>query len=120
MATPTEGSEVPEGAAVFPLIPPELGVNPLLLTVLHAVVFLSASDDGIVNDAAADEALNYFATYLQRVTGPQKKRIEEDLDCLIRFARQEKWDKAEIESLQKFTSDFGVGELMDDEGEADA
>ena len=32
--------EVPEGAAVFPTIPAELGVHPLLLAVLHAVVFL--------------------------------------------------------------------------------
>ena len=30
--------EVPEGAAVFPDIPAELGVNPLLLAVVHAVV----------------------------------------------------------------------------------
>src|ERR1700731_4589492 len=52
-----EGAEVPEGAAVFPPIPPELGVHPLLLSVLHAVVFLSGSDDDIVNPAAAEEAL---------------------------------------------------------------
>ena len=46
-------AEVPEGAAVFPLIPPELGVNPLLLAVLHATVFLAGSDEKIVNPAAA-------------------------------------------------------------------
>ena len=51
------GGEVPEGAAVFPEIPPELGVHPLLLAVLHAVVFLSGSDDVLVNPAAAEESL---------------------------------------------------------------
>ena len=34
MADPAE-PEVPEGAAVFPLIPAELGINPLLLAALH-------------------------------------------------------------------------------------
>ena len=36
---------VPDGAAVFPTIPAELGVNPLLLAVLHATIFLAGSDD---------------------------------------------------------------------------
>ena len=46
MAEPTdEADEVPDGAAVFPLIPAELGVHPLLLAVLHAYVFLDGSDD---------------------------------------------------------------------------
>ena len=38
--------ETPDGAAVFPLIPAELGVHPLLLAVLHAYVFLDGSDAG--------------------------------------------------------------------------
>src|SRR5438067_11782892 len=38
---------VPDGAAVFPLIPEELGVDPLLLAVLHAVVFFDGSEDGV-------------------------------------------------------------------------
>ena len=53
--------EVPDGAAVFPEIPAELGVHPLLLAVLHAFVFLDGSDDGVVNPAAADEAMEYLA-----------------------------------------------------------
>ena len=40
-------SEVPEGAAVFPPIPAELGVNPLLLATLHAAVFLSGSSEDV-------------------------------------------------------------------------
>ena len=35
---PARIEESPEGAAVFPLIPPELGVHPLLLAALHAYV----------------------------------------------------------------------------------
>ena len=102
--------EVPDGAAVFPLIPEELGIHPLLLAVLHAIVFFDGSDVEVVNDAAANEALNYFAGYLQRLQGPDLKRIREDMDCLIAFGIQEAWPKEEMQFLQEFLKEFGVGQ----------
>jgi hypothetical protein len=102
-------SQVPEGAAVLPLIPPELGVHPLLLAVLHAVVFFDGSSEDVVSDAAADEALNYIATYLQRLDGPELRRIKEDMECLSAFARQEKWPMEESKFLQGFLGEYGVG-----------
>jgi hypothetical protein len=101
--------EVPEGAAVFPLIPPELNVNPLLLCALHAAVFLSGSDDEIVHPGAADEALEYLAGYLQRLEGSALERVREDLLCLRTFARQEKWPKQLQQFLKTFLADYGVG-----------
>ena len=77
---------VPEGAAVFPQIPPQLGVQPLLLAVLHAVVFLDGSDDGVVHPAAAAEALEYIAGYLQRLDGSDLRRVREDLKAMEGFA----------------------------------
>src|SRR4051812_11039221 len=59
--------EVPDGAAVLPLIPEELGVDPLLLSALHAFVFLAASSDEVVHKIAGEEALQYLLTYLQRL-----------------------------------------------------
>src|SRR5437763_1561484 len=102
-------TEVPEGAAVLPLIPPELGIHPLLLAVLHAVVFFDGSSEDVVHDAAADEALNYMATYLQRLEGAELRRIKEDMDCLVTFARQEKWPMEELKFLQEFLGEYGVG-----------
>jgi hypothetical protein len=103
-----DAAQVPEGAAVFPLIPPELGVHPLLLAVLHAAVFLSGSDDEVVHPEAADEALEYLAGYLQRVQGADLARLREDLEVLTSFARQEGWPKQLIRFLKNFLSDFGV------------
>src|SRR4051794_2518162 len=102
--------EVPEGAAVFPLIPEELGIHPLLLATLHAVVFFDGSDASVVNDSAADEALQYVATYLQRLQGPDLRRIREDVETLLHSARQEKWPAEEVQFLQSFLHDFGVGD----------
>ena len=111
MAGPTSGpnSEVPEGAAVFPLIPAELGIHPLLLATLHAVVFFDGSAEDVVNDAAADEALQYLSTYIQRLQGAELKKIREDVDCLLTFARQEKWPNEEVEFLRTFLQDYGAG-----------
>ena len=100
--------EVPEGAAVFSLIPKELGIHPLLLCVLHAVVFLDGSSEDVLNDAAANEALNYLATYLQRLDGADLRRIREDMACLADFAKQEKWPTEELQFLTDFLNDFGV------------
>lgn len=109
MSDATEGAEVPEGAAVFPLIPAELGVNPLLLTVLHATVFLAGSSDELVNPDAAGEALEYMAEYLQRLEGTALDRVREDMAALVAFARQEKWSKQLVQALKTFLDDYGIG-----------
>jgi hypothetical protein len=102
--------EVPEGAALFPLIPPELDVHPLLLAVLHAVVFLDGSAETVVHPAAAEEALEYLATYLQRLHGPELERVQADLAALVGLARQQRWSKPEVQFLKDFLADFGVGD----------
>ncbi len=105
----SDQAEVPEGAALFPLIPPELGVHPLLLAVLHAVVFLDGSDDEVVHPAAAAEALEYLAGYLQRLDGPELRRVREDLQVLYSLAREEKWPKPMTSFLKEFLTHFGIG-----------
>jgi hypothetical protein len=103
-----EPAEVPEGAAVFPLIPAELGVNPLLLAAIHAVVFFDGSSDQTVNADAAVEAMEYIAAYLQRLSGPDLQRVKEDLATLVGFAREEKWPKGAVQFLKSFLTDMGV------------
>ena len=104
-----DAPEVPDGAAVFPLIPEELGIHPLLLAVLHAVVFFDGSDAQVVNDAAADEALNYLVTYLQRLRGPELQRVREDVAVLAEYARENEWPAEERQFLRTFLTDYGIG-----------
>ena len=110
--------QVPEGAAVFPLIPPELGVDPLLLAVLHATVFLDGSEDDVVNADAAGEALEYLATYLQRLEGPQLQKVREDLECLAAYARSQQWPKQQVRFLKTFLDEYGIGQPDGTEDEA--
>ena len=100
--------EVPDGAAVFPLVPPELGVHPLLLAVLHAYVFLEGSNDDVVDPDSAIEAMEYMASYLQRLNGPDLSRVREDLQTLIGFAKHEKWPRQQVRFLQDFLKDNGI------------
>jgi hypothetical protein len=104
------GEFVPKGSAVLPQIPAELGVHPLLLAVLHAVIFLDGSDDDVVDPEAAVEALEYMAAYLQRLSGVELRRVQEDSHALAAFARQEKWPKQHIRFFKEFLSNFGIGE----------
>lgn len=108
MAAADEDREVPEGAALLPLIPEQLGVDPLLLALLHAVVFLTGSEDEVVKPDAAEETLEYVATYLQRLEEPKVQRLREDLLALVGFAKERKWPKQEIRFLKDFLKDFGI------------
>ena len=101
--------EAPDGAAVFPLIPAELGVHPLLLAALHAYVFLEGSEAAVLNAAVADEAMNYLVGYLQRLDGADLRRVREDLETLAGFARSEKWPKQQVRFLHEFLKDNGIG-----------
>ena len=101
--------EVPDGAAVFPLIPEELGVHPLLLATLHALVFLEGSEETIVRPDAADEALEHLIGYLQRLQGAELERVREDLACLVTHARQERWPRIQMDFLEMFLDEYGVG-----------
>ena len=101
--------ETPDGAAVFPLIPAELGVHPLLLAALHAYVLLEGSDAAVLNPSVAEEAMQYLVTYMQRLTGDELRRAREDMHALAGFAKSEKWPKQQVRFLQEFLRENGIG-----------
>ena len=103
-------SDGADGAAVFPLIPPELKVDPLLLALLHAMVFIDGSTEDVIDPDAADESMEYIVTYLQRLQGSQSSRVQEDMHCLLAFAKQLGWPKQQQVFLKSFLSDYGVAQ----------
>ncbi len=111
----TESEEVPDGAAVFPLIPTELGIHPLLLAVLHAYVFFEGSDAAVVHPEMAAEAMEYLATYLQRLHGADLNRASEDMETLVGYAKLQKWPKQHVRFLKTFLSETGAIENSGDE-----
>jgi hypothetical protein len=71
---------------------------------------LDGSDEDVVEPDAAGEALEYMADYLQRLSGDELRRIQEDMHALTVFARQEKWPKQHVRFFKEFLSNFGIGE----------
>jgi hypothetical protein len=102
--------EVPEGAAVMPEIPAELNVHPLLLAVLHATVFLDGSEDEVVDPDAGAEAIEYMANYLQRLRGAELRRVQEDMQVLMAYAKDQDWSKQQVRFFKEFLASYGIGE----------
>ena len=110
MADDQTQNEAPDGAAVFPEIPAELGVHPLLLACIHAYVFLEGSEAAVLNPAVAEEALNYLVSYLQRLQGADLRRVREDMATLTGFAKSEGWPKQHVRFLHDFLKENGIGQ----------
>jgi hypothetical protein len=103
-----ESEEVPEGAAVVPLIPEKTGISPWFLAVFHALVFLEGSSEEIVDPAAADEASQYLATYLQRISGDELKQLKEDLKRLQDYASRQHWTPDQLQLVEGFLDHYGI------------
>jgi len=110
-----EEREAPGGIAVFPEIPAELGVDPLLLALIHTTVFIAGSDDAIIDPDAAAEVMDTLSQYIQRLDGARLQRVKEDLLALTGYARQQQWPKQEMRFLKEFLSSYGVGEEQKEE-----
>jgi hypothetical protein len=110
MAKLPDGEDVPEGSAIVPLIPENAGVGPLFLAVFHALVFLEGSSEEVVDPAAANEAVQYLATYLQRLSGDDLAKLKKDLDRLAEHARRQKWSPDQQKLIQDFLQHYGIGE----------
>ena len=102
--------EVPEGAAVVPLIPESAGVHRLFLAVFHALVFLEGSSEEVLDPAVADETVQYLATYLQRLSDDDLGNLREDLKRLTEYARRQKWSAEQQKLIQDFLQHYGIRE----------
>ncbi len=72
----------------MPLLPEELRVDPVLAALLHCVAFLELSDDDTVDPDWAVEAMEYVATYVQRLGQNERRRIGADLARVAMHARE--------------------------------
>jgi hypothetical protein len=108
MTKPADREEVPEGAAVVPLIPENAGVRPLFLAVFHALVFLEGSSDEVLDPTAAEETVQYLATYLQRLSGRDLDNLKEDLKRLKEHAGQQGWSSDQQNLIEDFLEHYGI------------
>ena len=105
-----EEAEVPEGSALLPEIPDGLVSNPANLAIIEAVVFLSGSDDEVVNPLASEEILGRMIDHMQQMKPDHRRVFLLDLAALKKHATAEKWDDSAIDFLGQFA------DLLSDKG----
>ncbi|HMR04558.1 MAG TPA: hypothetical protein PKA88_02255 [Polyangiaceae bacterium] len=106
-------SERPE--FVLPVVPAELGLDPLLSALLHCVAFLDLADDDLMDPDAAGDALEHVGMYVQRLPEERLAAIAEDLAKLQAHAEQSGWTDAQCEVVRDLLYSCGIGDDRGDE-----
>ncbi len=109
-----EGEGLDPSEYVMPVVPPELGLDPLLVAVLHCAAFLDFAEEALVEPDAAGDTLEHVGLYMQRLPAEQLARIESDLDRLAAHAQAAGWPEPMIEFVGDFLYSCGIGEERDD------
>ncbi len=100
---------------LMPIVPEELGIDPLLLALLHTTAFLDFSDDETVEPEAANEALERVEQYVQRLSDERLSALGADLEKLEAHATQAGWPEDMIDFVRDFLYNCGIGEDDDDD-----
>jgi hypothetical protein len=100
---------------MMPSVPAELGIDPLLLALLHTTAFLDFSDDDAVEPEAANEALERVEQYVQRLPDERLASLQADLEKLEEHATQVGWPEDMIDFVRDFLYNCGIGDEEDDE-----
>ncbi len=98
----------PEGIALFPEIPPELGVDPLLECLLSMVVFISASDENLIDPKAADEAFSHLQRVLSKLSAKRLARMVEELEVVAGWVKDQGLGMEAVEFIETFLDEMGV------------
>jgi hypothetical protein len=102
-----------ERDAITPLVPPELGIDPLLLGLIHCAAFLDLASDELVDSDVAADVLEGLEAYIQRLPAERLIEIQGQLERLEAFAEEAEWPEELVDFISDFLYSCGIGE--DDE-----
>lgn len=94
----------------MPILPLELGVDPLLAALLQVAAFLVLSGDESVDSAWALEALEHMGYYLQRLSPSDFERFRLQLDRIADYGERQHWPKEFTGFVREFFRSFGLEE----------
>ncbi len=97
-------AEVPEGVALLPEVPDNLGLHPFSLAILETVVFLTGTDEELIHQGAADEMFGRLVEHLTKLADSDKKRFHADLKKLGEHGLAEGWDADAIGFLNEMAT----------------
>lgn len=95
---------------IMPLIPAELGIDPLLLALLHCTAFLDLASDDLVDPDAAGDVLENLEAYVKRLSRPRLAELQMQLDKLEEYAEEAGFAEELVDFIADFLYSCGVGD----------
>ena len=93
---------------VMPLLPAELGIQPYVAAVLHAMAFLELSGHDAVNPDWAVEVTEQMAAYMARLDEPSIVELEGDLLRAVEYGRANGFPEDLLALLADFVGMTGL------------
>jgi len=103
---------------IMPLVPESLGVDPVLLALLHVASLLDFADDEAVDADMANAALERVEACMQRLDTDRLEAIQADLDRVEEYGAEHGWSEEMTDFVRDFLYNCGLGEDDEDEGAA--
>jgi len=113
MANIREEDDRQDEMLTIPVVPEKLGVDPVLLAMLHLTALLDFGDDDVVEPQVANEALEHVEMYMQRLSTERLEEVQAQLDKIEEYAAEAGWPEELTDFVRDFLYNCGLGE--DDE-----
>lgn len=105
-----EGLEDP----IMPVVPAELGIDPILLSLLSCAAFLDLAGDDEVNAGAAGDVLENLEVYVKRLSPDRLVEIQSQLEKLEAWAEESGWPEELVDFIGDFLYSCGIGDEDED------
>jgi hypothetical protein len=103
---PDAAITAPESAEL-PLVPDDAGIDPVVLALLHAAMFLDLSEEPTLDANAARPVLERIGLYVQRLSDDDVEELAGSLSRLAERGAREGWPPAAIEFVRSFVENCG-------------
>ncbi len=100
---------------IMPPVPAELGVDPLLLSLLHCAAFLDLASEDLVDPDAAGDVLEQLEIYVKRLAPERQSELQAQLEKLEAWADEAGWPEELVDFAADFLYSCGVGDEDEDE-----
>ena len=92
----------------IPVVPEHLGIDPVLLALLHLTAVVDFADDDLIDGQVANQALEQVELYLERLRPADVERLQGQVDRLDDFATKEGWPEDVCEFVRDFLYNYGL------------
>ena len=99
---------VPVDVYHMPVLPPELGVDPILSALLHMACFMELSDERTVEFNESMVTLQVMGLYFQRLKPKQVKEITAQLKRVADYGKKQKWKKEALTFIRSLLKNAGI------------